>query len=78
MNWLGSILLAICAIPLAIDAIKGRDTKINPWFYWSWFVGEILLALSYYNEPALLVNYSVNIICLVIVGVKNGNLYIQK
>lgn len=70
MGWIGSALLSICAIPLAVDALKGRVVQLNRGFYWCWFGGEVALAISYWQEPALLMNYSVNIICLIIVGIK--------
>lgn len=68
--YIGSLLLSLCAIPLAVDAIKGRHIKMNPYFFYSWFFGEVLLATAYYHDTALMINYSVNIICLLIVKVK--------
>jgi len=69
MALLGSILLSLCALPLALEAIRTKDMgHINTWFYWSWLIGEVFLAISYYSDPILMLNYTVNIIALLIIG----------
>ena len=67
MEWLGSILLSLCAVPLAWEAYKDKTIDINPWFFHAWFWGEVLLMASYWHEPALALNYSINIGCLLVV-----------
>jgi hypothetical protein len=67
--WLGSILLAICAIPLAIQALKTRKDESNFWFLVTWTLGELLLlgVVVARQDWALALNYSVNSVCLGIV-----------
>ena len=68
--YIGSILLAICAAPLAWRAYKdGHSKGVDEVFLWTWFTGEVLLftyALHLKDLP-LIFNYGLNLIFICIV-----------
>jgi len=68
---LGSILLAVCSVPLAIEAVVEPRTarEMNPYFLHMWAAGEILTSIYIANQGywILLLNYGVNLIGLAIV-----------
>jgi uncharacterized protein with PQ loop repeat len=70
MNWAGSILLALCAIPQAIKCIReGHAKGIDNTFLVMWASGELLL-LAYViqtGQVALSVNYGCNVLCLAVI-----------
>jgi uncharacterized protein with PQ loop repeat len=70
IGWAGSILLALCAVPLAWQSFKQKhSTGISNTFLTMWLVGE-LLTFSYVlpkQDYPLLFNYGLNIACLIIV-----------
>lgn len=70
IGWIGSTLLALCAIPLAWECYKQKHSNgISNTFLAMWLVGEILTfayVLPKQDYP-LLLNYSLNIICLAVV-----------
>ena len=70
IGWLGSGLLALCAIPLAWECFKQRHANgISNTFIAMWMLGEILTfayVLPKQDYP-LLLNYSLNIVCLLVV-----------
>lgn len=70
IGWFGSILLAFCGLPAAIDcAIKGHARGLNWFFLIMWFGGE-LLTVIYVAEKLdwpLLFNYSANIAFLLVI-----------
>ncbi len=70
VGWLGSIMLAICAIPLLASCIADRSIakNISGKFIGLWLGGEVLClgyaaAIGDVGIP-LLLNYSMNIMCL--------------
>jgi uncharacterized protein with PQ loop repeat len=70
IGWLGSILLAFCGLPQAIESIKTKSSEGLTWgFIGMWFLGEILTFI--YILPKLdlplLFNYTANIIFLSII-----------
>ena len=69
MGWLGSLMLASCALPLAIEALKYKRIALNRAFFHLWFWGEVLVCtyVAYQGPSPLLVNYAVNILCLLVV-----------
>lgn len=69
ISWIGSFLLAICGLPIAIDAYKKKSSDINTLFLITWFLGEIFTAtyVIYKNEQALSFNYLSNIVFISIV-----------
>ena len=69
-GWVGSSLLAFCAVPQAVQSYKQKHSHgISKTFLVMWLVGEILTAAYVLPKKdwPLLVNYGVNIICLVII-----------
>jgi len=70
VGWLGSLMLATCALPLAIEAYKNKRIALNRAFFHLWLWGEVLVCayLLHQGPSPLLINYTVNIICLLIVG----------
>jgi uncharacterized protein with PQ loop repeat len=70
IGWLGSILLAFCGLPQAIESYKTKSSEGLTWgFIGMWFIGEIMTFI--YILPKLdlplLFNYSANIIFLLII-----------
>jgi uncharacterized protein with PQ loop repeat len=70
IGWTGSLLLAICGLPQAYHAIKYKHANGITWGFISmWLSGEILTLI--YISPSLnlplLVNYSANILFLLII-----------
>ena len=70
VGWLGSILLAFCGLPQAIESIKTKSSEGLTWgFILMWFIGEIMTfvyILPKMDLP-LLFNYTANIIFLGII-----------
>lgn len=70
IGWIGSVLLAFCGLPQAIQSIKtGNSNGLNWGFISAWFGGE-LLTLAYVipkMDLPLLFNYSANIAFLLII-----------
>jgi uncharacterized protein with PQ loop repeat len=70
IGWLGSILLAFCGLPQAIESYKTKSSAGLTWGFISmWFVGEILTVI--YIIPKwhwpLIFNYTANIIFLSVI-----------
>ena len=70
IGWLGSILLAFCGLPQAIESIRTKSSEGLTWgFIGMWFLGEIMTFI--YILPKmdlpLLFNYTANIIFLAII-----------
>ena len=70
IGWIGSILLAFCGLPQAIESYKTKCSDGLTWgFLFMWLSGEILTFL--YVLPKLdlplIFNYSANIIFLIII-----------
>ena len=70
IGWIGSILLAFCGLPQAIESYKTKSSAGLTWGFISmWFVGE-LCTFAYIipkMDLPLLFNYSANIIFLIII-----------
>jgi len=70
IGYIGSIMLAICGLPQAIESFKTKSSEGLTWgFLALWFFGEILTfayVLPKMDLP-LLINYSANIIFLLII-----------
>ena len=70
IGYIGSIMLAICGLPQAIESFKTKSSEGLTWgFLGLWFFGEIftfVYVLPKMDFP-LLINYSVNIIFLGII-----------
>jgi uncharacterized protein with PQ loop repeat len=70
IGWVGSILLAFCGLPQAIESYKTKSSEGLTWgFIGMWFIGEIctfIYILPKMDLP-LLLNYTANIIFLSII-----------
>jgi uncharacterized protein with PQ loop repeat len=70
IGWIGSLLLALCGLPQAIESFKNKHSNGLTWgFILMWFIGEIctfVYIIPKMDFP-LLVNYSANICFLVII-----------
>lgn len=64
----GSLLLALCAIPAAIEAYRDKKCYYSWPFLWMWTVGEILscIYLVSIQDWILLINYTANIACCLV------------
>lgn len=64
-GWLGSILLAICAVPLAYRSLKdGHSKGVDTLFLIIWGLGEIctLTYVLYKWDLPLILNYGLNLV----------------
>jgi uncharacterized protein with PQ loop repeat len=70
LGYIGSIMLAICGLPQAIESFKTKSSEGLTWgFLALWFFGEIFTfayILPKMDLP-LLINYSANIIFLSVI-----------
>lgn len=70
IGWIGSILLALCGLPIAFEAFKNKKSDINWMFLLMWGMGEIF-TLIYVSSKSdvlpLMFNYGLNILFLSIV-----------
>ena len=69
IGWIGTQLLAWCALPQVISTVKaGTAGDINPMFLAMWGIGEILTLIYVYRTVGtdwpLLTNYSINLTCI--------------
>ena len=70
IGWIGSILMAFCGLPQAIESYKTKSSRGLSWgFLIMWFSGELLTMI--YILPKmdlpLLFNYTANLIFLIII-----------
>jgi uncharacterized protein with PQ loop repeat len=69
---LGSLLLAVCGLPQAIQSFKTKTSSgVNGAFLFMWGIGEILLlvyVLGTTKDPILLLNYMFNIILIGVIA----------
>ena len=70
LGWIGSVLLAFCGLPQAIECIKTKSSEGLTWaFILMWAFGELftfIYILPKMDLP-LMLNYSANIIFLIII-----------
>lgn len=70
IGWLGSILLAFCGLPQAIESYKTKSSDGLTWgFIAMWFIGELftfVYILPKMDLP-LMFNYTANIIFLSVI-----------
>lgn len=72
IGWVGSVLLALCGLPLAIEAVANRGvSNLNLYFTFMWYIGEICVLIyvikTHGFDRPLLFNYVLNIIFVSIV-----------
>jgi len=68
--WIGSILLAVCAVPQAIKSFKEKNAdSLSIWFLGLWSSGEVLLLIYTWHlrDWALAFNYFANTALLMII-----------
>ena len=69
--WVGSILLAVCAVPQAIKSFKEKNAdSLSALFLIFWGVGEVLVLIyvTDLRDWALMFNYSANVVLIVIIA----------
>ena len=74
IGWVGSLLLAFCGLPQAIQSVKSGDSNgINSGFIWAWFIGELMTLIYIIPEFKwpLIFNYTANIIFILIIDRKS-------
>jgi uncharacterized protein with PQ loop repeat len=70
IGWIGSILLAFCGLPQAIESYKTKSSEGLTWgFLFMWFMGEILTIIYILPQMVLplLFNYTANVIFLSVI-----------
>ena len=68
--WIGSILLAVCAVPQAIKTFREKNAdSLSSWTLAMWGAGELLLAIYTIDlqDWALAFNYTVNLISISVI-----------
>jgi uncharacterized protein with PQ loop repeat len=69
---IGSLMLALCGLPQAIQSIKAKSSAgVNSLFLWLWGIGEILLivyVLNTSNDLILLINYLFNVFIIGVIA----------
>lgn len=71
LGWIGSILLAFCALPQALESLKNKSSEGITWgFIIMWFLGELFTFIYVLpkSEWPLLFNYFLNIFLIIIIG----------
>lgn len=67
LGWIGSLLLAICAVPQAVQSFRqGHSQGVTHSLLWLWAGGEVF-TLAYVLQRAdwpLVVNYTANMVSL--------------
>ncbi len=71
IGWIGSLSLAFCGLPQAIQSYRTKSSDgINSGFLSLWLVGEVctLIYVSMsLTSIQLLTNYSINLLCLSVI-----------
>ena len=74
VGWMGSLLLAFCALPQAMESVeRGYSLGVSPAFILMWGIGEILSAVYVYKtrdrvDWPLITNYTLNLTFISIIG----------
>jgi uncharacterized protein with PQ loop repeat len=70
IGWIGSILLAFCGLPQAIESYKTKSSEGLTWGFISmWFIGEIFTIIYVFPKMdyILLFNYTANVLFLSVI-----------
>jgi uncharacterized protein with PQ loop repeat len=71
IGWIGGICLAVCALPQAIKSYRTKSSgDLSLTFILLWLVGELFTIgyiLATTMQWPLLINYSFNILCLMVI-----------
>jgi len=69
--WIGNIIFALSGIPQAVKCYQqGHGKGLSQALLWMWVVGEIIALFYAYMKDLpvpLLLNYSINLICLLVI-----------
>jgi len=70
LAWIGNLLLALCGLPLMIEAIQKKKSVVSTPFYLTWFLGElfVLVYAFHLGKLPLIFNYISNVAFLAVVG----------
>lgn len=63
----GSVLLALCAVPLVWEALIKRSIRMNSAFLTIWTLGELFTFIYVYGDWILMLNYGANLLLLAVV-----------
>jgi uncharacterized protein with PQ loop repeat len=69
LGWIGSFMLAFCGLPEVIKTVREGECTLTWGFLIMWGVGEICLLIPVITQgmaPFLTLNYSVNVLFLLI------------
>ena len=71
----GSVCLALCGVPLVLEAWRTGKCSYAWWFLILWIVGEAatLIYTGFRGEWILWLNYIPNLLCLIILFFYNQN-----
>lgn len=67
LGWIGSLLLAGCAIPEVYSAFRNKTCGLTWGFLGLWYAGEWFIAVPVFldiQEPFLMANYGINIVLI--------------
>lgn len=71
LGWIGSIMLALCGLPQAIQCLKNKNANgLDPYFLALWTGGEVFTLIAVLKDvslPYLLFNYGCNLVFLSII-----------
>lgn len=70
IGWIGSVLLAFCALPQAIKTYRdGHAEGLSLSFIAMWFFGEVLTLIYIYPaaQIPLIANYTANILIMLVI-----------
>ena len=69
LGWIGSILLASCGLPLAIQSIREGKSDLSWYFILMWGIGElfVLIYVIPQRDYPLIFNYAGNLILILII-----------
>lgn len=74
LSWLGSLLLAFCALPEVYRSLTEQNYTTSLLFMWMWLLGEIFLLFNSLvrlrQEKYLIANYSLNILFITIILIR--------
>lgn len=66
IGWIGSLLLAVCAVPQALKTMEEKTCSFSPLTLQLWFWGEVftLVYVTYQMDYPLIFNMVVNLLCV--------------
>lgn len=70
LGWLGSLMLAVCAVPQAWSSWRlGHSKGLSSGMLWLWGMGDLLMLIDTIdkNYIPLIVNYGFNLVLITII-----------